>query len=154
MSKKIIKNNSGILRLIDANANRTKEGLRVLEDIARFIADDKKLTSSLKKIRHEITNCLRENSNVSIFSTLKHRHARRDVGKKTMFSEKKRENICDIFMANSQRVKESIRVLEEFFKLFDTKTSARFKTLRYKVYDLEKEAIEKNSKLCNNTTDC
>ena len=44
-----------VLRMIDANVNRTTEGLRVAEDIVRFVLDDEKLTSRLKHIRHELS---------------------------------------------------------------------------------------------------
>ena len=40
-----------ILRIIDANLNRTAEGLRVLEDIARFVLDDAALSRQLKIMR-------------------------------------------------------------------------------------------------------
>jgi len=42
-----------VLRIIDANTNRLKEGLRVCEDIFRFILNDKNIARQLKEIRHE-----------------------------------------------------------------------------------------------------
>ncbi len=141
--------NKKICRLIDANLNRAKEGLRVLEDVLRFIADDKKLTSQIKKIRHAITIYINESGSLGVI-ILKERQILADVGKKTTSSELKRKDICDIFLANSQRVKESVRTLEEFFKLSDRATSLKFKKLRYKIYHIEKEAIEKITRLCNN----
>jgi thiamine-phosphate pyrophosphorylase len=42
-------------RLIDANLNRMNEGLRVLEDIARFLLDDATLSARLKSLRHQLT---------------------------------------------------------------------------------------------------
>ena len=53
----------------------------------------------------------------------------------------KRLGYCDIFGANIERVKESLRVLEEFFKLIDKKDSAKFTKLRFKVYEIEKKAL-------------
>jgi thiamine-phosphate pyrophosphorylase len=41
-------------RLIDANLNRAREGLRVLEDLARFELDDAALSERAKQIRHGI----------------------------------------------------------------------------------------------------
>src|SRR4051812_46935780 len=52
--------NHSILRLIDANANRAREALRVLEDYARFIANRKDLSESLKSIRHDLTAATRD----------------------------------------------------------------------------------------------
>jgi len=42
-----------VLRIIDANTNRLKEGLRVCEDIFRFILKRQKYRAQLKEIRHE-----------------------------------------------------------------------------------------------------
>ena len=41
------------LRIIDANINRAGEGLRFLEEIARFVLDDAALSQQLKNMRHE-----------------------------------------------------------------------------------------------------
>ena len=49
--------------------------------------------------------------------------------------------------ANSQRAKESLRVLEEFLKLSDKNSSGNFKQLRYQLYALEKRAIKKLERL-------
>lgn len=127
-----------------------KEGLRVVEDILRFIIDDKKLTEQTKKVRHEITKQIEVSGFNAKGKILKERQINEDVGKKTTDSELKRRNIADVFLANAQRAKESIRVLEEFFKLYDKKTSLGFKKLRYRLYHIEKEAIEKITILCDN----
>ncbi|MCG2710929.1 MAG: thiamine-phosphate pyrophosphorylase [Candidatus Omnitrophica bacterium] len=153
--KKLLKKtyfNKKICRVIDANLNRLKEGLRVIEDILRFIMDDRKLTAQTRKIRHAITEYIKEGGFLQSVIILKERQIIKDVGKKSVNTELKRKNIADIFLANAQRVKESVRVLEEFFKLFDKKASMRFKKLRYRIYHIEKEAIEKITKLCNNNT--
>ena len=47
-------------------------------------------------------------------------------------------------------LEDPLRVLEEFFKLIDRNSSMRFKKLRYRFYHIEKEAVEKITKLCNN----
>ncbi|MFH1063220.1 MAG: thiamine-phosphate pyrophosphorylase [Candidatus Omnitrophota bacterium] len=151
--KKLLKQNFENIkldRLLDANANRLKEGLRVLEDITRFIIDDSRLTGQFKKIRHAVTACLKSNKLTAPARIIKKRQIQTDVGKKTIVSELERKNIADIFLANCQRVKESIRVLEECMKLFDRKTAQRFKSMRYSIYHLEKRSIEKIVKICNN----
>ena len=43
-----------IKRIIDANVNRAVEGLRILEEIARFILEDKETTNELKNLRFKI----------------------------------------------------------------------------------------------------
>ena len=142
--------NIKLYRLIDANANRLKEGLRVIEDISRFIIDDRRLTGQFKKIRHDVTDCLKSNKMTAPMCIIKKRRIQTDVGKKTIVLELDRKTIADIFLANAQRVKESIRVLEECMKLFDKQTAQRFKTMRYGIYHLEKRSIEKIVKICDN----
>jgi thiamine-phosphate pyrophosphorylase len=40
------------LRLLDANLNRLREGIRVVEDICRYIFNDKQTSQKLKNLRH------------------------------------------------------------------------------------------------------
>ena len=72
---------------------------------------------------------------------LEARHIQGDVGRGTSPSESKRKDIHAIFWANSQRIKESLRVLEEVAKLVDVKISLKLKALRYKVYELEQKVV-------------
>lgn len=129
-------------RLIDANLNRTREGLRVCEDIIRFILNDKELSAYFKSLRHKITKIAK-----ALYSKktvlLESRNVRKDVGKKTSAREVRRKNIADVFRANIERVKESLRVLEEMSKLLDKKTSQEFKKIRFRVYELEKKSCIK-----------
>ncbi|MDD3374762.1 MAG: thiamine-phosphate pyrophosphorylase [Candidatus Omnitrophica bacterium] len=129
-----------ILRVIDANLNRAKEGLRICEDIARFVLDQKNETEQYKDIRHQLTQAcfFIVGSKKNIICA---RDIIKDVGKKTVASELKRKGIKDIFYANSQRSKESIRVLEEFTKLIDPKKALVCKKMRYSVYELERKIV-------------
>jgi hypothetical protein len=64
-----------------------------------------------------------------------------DVGRGPGHREElKRSHLGDVWDANIQRTKESIRVLEEFLKLIDKNASATFTELRFDVYDIEKKA--------------
>jgi len=129
-----------VFRVIDANFNRAKEGLRVCEDVARFVLDQKKCTQGYKKIRHQLSNICSLTFKGSLVCA---RAVEADVGKKTVVSELKRRTTKDIFYANSQRVKESIRVLEEFFKLVNAHQALACKKMRYRVYALERKVFEK-----------
>jgi len=131
-----------INRIIDANLNRAKEGLRVCEEITRFLLDDRILTADLKDIRHKIDIVVRALPG-SFFDLLRARRSLGDVGKEIYGSELIRKDMRDVFFANLQRVKESIRVLEEFSKLGDTRSAVRFKRIRYEVYELEHKAGRK-----------
>ena len=132
---------NGVYRIIDANINRAKEGLRVCEEIARFILDSHNLTSEFKRLRHKINAILKYlPKNTELF---KERDSLADVGRKIYINELKRRNCQDIFFANMQRVKESIRVLEEFTKLINKNAAVKFKRLRFDIYELEKNAAKK-----------
>ncbi len=133
----------GIYRVIDANINRVKEGLRVCEEITRFILDNRNLTAEFKKIRHRTDAILKYlPRNTELF---KERQSLTDVGRKIYVNELKRKNYRDIFFANIQRVKESIRVLEEFTKLINKNIAVRFKGLRYDIYEVEKKVAKRIS---------
>ena len=129
-----------LYRTIDANFNRTKEGLRVCEDICRFIFDNKTWTREYKTIRHEVTKII---ASLKIIEIVKARDIDEDVGKASTAVEMKRNAVVDIFYANSQRVKESLRVLEEFSKLLNRRFAQRLKAVRYRIYALEKKIIER-----------
>lgn len=130
-----------IYRIIDANFNRSREGLRVCEEVARFVWNSPGLTKELKSVRHSITDILKNAplSSKILFAT---RDVISDVGRKERRkSEMIRLGYSDIFSANIERAKESLRVLEEFFKLVDKNDSAKFTKLRFKVYEIEKKAL-------------
>ncbi len=123
------------LRLLDANLNRLKEGIRVVEDIFRYKYNNKNLSLRLKELRHSArldfdTNAL-----------LNSRDIKNDVLKTSIESEKIRKNLQDILLANFKRAEESARVLEECLKLEYQAKSTDFKNLRYELYELEKLAF-------------
>jgi len=129
------------LRIIDANLNRLGEGLRVLEDITRFHLNDKFLTKGFKSLRHG-TGRLKD-AITSSHDTLGARDISSDCGKTSSKSEASRRNFFDIFSANVERSKESLRVLEEILKLTSPKLAEDYKKIRFRLYALEKKAIPK-----------
>lgn len=139
-------NTKAVYRIIDVNLNRAKEGLRVCEEITRFILNHQGLTADLKKIRHKIGDIAKD---IYVLDLIKERAVLGDVGRDICVNELKRKDFRDIFFANIQRVKESIRVLEEFAKLKNKDFAVRFKKIRYAVYEVEKKAAGKISALCD-----
>ncbi len=136
-----------LLRIVDANFNRSREGLRVCEDIARFIMNSSELTKELKALRHGISGIIKSSPEMAE-DLLESRNPAGDCGKIPDFKiEVPRWEANDIFTANIERVKESIRVLEEFFKLVDIKLSAKFSRLRFKAYAIEKKAVKRLASL-------
>jgi len=124
----------GLYRVIDANLNRLKEGIRVIEDMARYFENNKNLSSQLKDLRHKAKTD-------DIQPLLKSRDARNDVLRPTIDSEMERSSIESIIIANYKRAQESSRVLEEIYKVIDPVLSENFKHIRYELYTLEKENL-------------
>jgi len=123
---------SELYRTIDANINRFKEGIRVVEDILRYELSSP-FSKELKKLRHiKIPN---------YEECVKYRDSIKDILKQSTKSEQKRDSIKEIVIANLKRAQESARVLEEVFKLIDINISEKFKDARYTLYNLEKEIL-------------
>ncbi|MEA1891398.1 MAG: thiamine-phosphate pyrophosphorylase [Campylobacterota bacterium] len=123
-----------LFRVIDANLNRLKEGIRVIEDILRYRDNNKELSTKLKQLRHKA----RIDTSIEL---LKYRDSINDVLRPTTESELNRTNITSIIIANFKRAQESSRVLEELFKLQQIEYSEKFKYIRYELYNLEKEIV-------------
>lgn len=125
-----------IYRVMDANFNRAREGLRVLEEIARFILEDGELSSMLKDLRHKLSSVADELPG-GMFNLVKSRDAAGDVGSKSWTEgEKNRSGILILAVANLKRVQEAMRVLEEFGKIITPEAEA-FKKIRFDIYIIE-----------------
>ncbi|MEW6556972.1 MAG: thiamine-phosphate pyrophosphorylase [Elusimicrobiota bacterium] len=125
--------NKKILRIIDANLNRTKEGLRVVEDFARFVLEETKLSSEIKRLRHQIDKIARRIYPQLVLS----RNSESDIFRKTKESRKK--NAFSVVFSNIKRVEESLRVLEEFSKTISANAGNEFKKIRFGIYDIEQK---------------
>ena len=130
---------SKLQRVIDANLNRSREALRVCEDIARFVLDDKALTLSIKNIRHATGKIITK----ADLCVCQGRDVKADLGKKSSFDRSKPGDFKALFYNNIHRAEESMRALEEFSKLCAEDISKDFKVLRFKIYVLEKKALKK-----------
>ena len=120
-------------RILDTNLNRCKEGLRVAEDICRFIFCDDILYKKIRNIRHCVSEYLADKYE----ELLKARDSIKDSGRTA--EEAGREDLKNIVVANIKRVQEALRVLEEYSKILNFETALKYKSLRYEVYDIEKE---------------
>ena len=140
-----------LLRMIDANLNRSSEGLRVLEDVARFVLNDAELTQRLRASRHDLA---RETKSLRV-GLLSGRDADHDVGR---FHSKDKElareatslaSLLDLVTANAKRVEESLRVMEELAKLPEINSllnSADLEQTRFALYALERDLFSKISR--------
>jgi thiamine-phosphate pyrophosphorylase len=129
------------IRIVDANCNRAREALRVIEDIVRFCREDVNLTRRLKRERHAIARycdgILKHN-----LKGIQARNVEDDPGKTSMpVGEMTRRNFTELLIANFRRAEESLRVLEEVAKLIDPHTSQHFKRSRFRVYQMEQSCL-------------
>ena len=130
-----------LLRIVDANANRTREALRVVEDVLRFWSEDARLSRRLKRERHQITRCCDAILPRDVRG-LGARLTASDPGKDSMpASEAGRRNVGELVVSNFRRAEEGLRVLEEISKLIDAGACRRFKRARFRVYDLEQACM-------------
>lgn len=132
-----------IYAAIDANINRVFEGLRVCEDICRFVLWNKEISAELKKIRHEFSD------RISVFTPevlLNARDTENDTIKfLDLKSELARDSVPELFKKNIHRAIEAMRSIEEFYKLTNPADNP-FQKLRFDLYNLEKNAFFINAR--------
>jgi len=133
-----------ILRILDANLNRSREGLRVVEEYARLALDDAYLARRLKQMRHglaRLEKCLPapigQRRRLAAF-----RDIVGDVGAGSeAASAIKRTGIAAAAMASMKRLQEALRVLEEYAKCASRSASSpaarQAARLRYESYAVE-----------------
>jgi thiamine-phosphate pyrophosphorylase len=128
--------NSAILRILDANCNRAREALRVMEDYARFALDDRELCAGLKELRHGLAAATRDIVDQAIL----HRDASADVGMDVKTAaEFTRADAAEVVTAAGKRLGEALRSIEEFLKIEQPQTAAEVEKLRYRSYDIEQK---------------
>ncbi len=136
-----------VLRIIDASANRAREGLRVVEDFVRFSLDDAHLSELLKSARHQLRSVLQHFDSQSLIDC---RNTRGDVGTGISTSaEMVRTNSLSVVKASLKRVQEATRTLEEYSKVLPASVeepkqrgaSQKLEQLRYELYSIEKAVL-------------
>ncbi len=131
------------LRIIDANLDRATEGLRVLEDVARFVLDSSPLSARLKELRHQLHEAFPE----LFLRLISARDSAGDVGRASETAKEPAADLVDTVVANARRVEQSLRVLEELSRLPDAVIGgAVFEEARYTVYNVEKDLISRLSR--------
>jgi thiamine-phosphate pyrophosphorylase len=130
--------NVPLFRILDANLDRAREGLRVVEEWCRFGLDDSALTGICKQLRQELGHW---HCNDFRFA----RDTTGDVGTDlTHAQEQVRADIPAVLQANLCRVQEALRALEEYGKVYDPAMGAACKQMRYQVYGLESKLLSPN----------
>ncbi len=124
-----------IYRILDANLDRAREGLRIIEEWCRFGLNSPQLAAECKEMRQELAKWHTPEMRVA-------RHTNNDVGTDlTHPQEEQRANIQQLLQANLCRIQEALRVIEEYGKLLNPEMGANFKQMRYQAYILESNLL-------------
>jgi hypothetical protein len=130
-----------VFRVLDANLNRLREALRVVEEYFRFIAAEAEIASQLKKLRHDLEELEQGFGQRRLL-------AGRDTGSDPFANsnrpeEMDRPTIMTVVGANFKRGQEAARVIEEYSKITDVPLlSEKAKTIRFSLYSIEKSVME------------
>jgi len=120
-----------IYQIIDANLDRAREGLRVLEDWARFGIGKEKYVETIKNFRHILGK-----NHLEVY-----KQSRNHIDDKckglTHPEQINRKTAEQIISSNSGRVQEALRVIEEFSRLHNQQLSKIASEIRYEIYTLE-----------------
>lgn len=146
-----------LARIIDANLNRSREALRTLEDLARFVLDDEALCVRLKRARHGLAEAAGRLA-IDRAALLAWRDTPGDVGTRvTAGGEYQRATAGDIASAAFGRLQEALRSMEECAKALGAQggtegggasavvgdgaagdAAGAFEQIRYESYELER----------------
>lgn len=129
-----------MLRLLDANANRALEGMRVCEDIVRFHLESPAVFRRLRALRHAIARAVRRLP-VGPLDLARARASRTDVGRRAAASRV--PSLERLLAINLQRVKEALRTMEESTRLIAPRQTASFQRLRFRTYEVERALLLK-----------
>ena len=126
---------TSIYRILDANLDRAREGLRIIEEWCRFGLNHAELTNQLKQLRQSLAH----------WHTPEIRSARDTPGdpgvELTHPQEEQRSSLQQVLQVNFCRVEEALRVLEEYGKLHSVEMGTACKQMRYQVYTLESRLL-------------
>ncbi len=129
---------TSLLRLIDANANRALEGLRVCEDVARFHLGSPRAFRQARALRHAVAQAVRRLPATPV-DLVRARESRRDVGRRAPAARV--ASLDQLLLINFQRAKEALRALEEGARLAAPREAAAFQRLRFRAYEVERALL-------------
>ncbi|NEZ55620.1 thiamine phosphate synthase [Leptolyngbyaceae cyanobacterium CCMR0082] len=127
-----------LYRILDANLDRAREGLRIIEEWCRFGLNDATLTEQIKYLRQTLGGWHSDDIRQS-------RDTPGDLG--TALShpqEEQRDTMQTVVKVNCCRVQEALRVLEEYGKLHASEMATGAKQMRYQLYTLESKLLGHN----------
>ena len=124
-------------RIVDANFNRAREALRVIEDYCRFTLNCAPLSGRAKEMRHKLSSAIAQ---LNAGQLLASRDTPGDVGVgQTIESAIVRADLKDSLTAACKRLPEALRVLAETLRSDERAIADQMEGLRYTGYSLEKD---------------
>ncbi len=126
------------LRILDVNLNRLDESLKLIEDTVRFGIENNEMLMEMRKVRRDFLDLKLALPQPAIIGSRQSKH---DLGRKQRFDTSEKREISDLLLANLARAKESARIVEEILKTVKPRLRSRAKSIRFQLYDLEKEIV-------------
>jgi thiamine-phosphate pyrophosphorylase len=126
-------------RIVDANFNRAREALRVMEEYCRFALNSGTLSERAKGLRHELCAVV---GRLDGGRLLAGRDTPGDVGVgQKVEGQLERASLKDCFTAAARRATEALRALAEVVRVEDRVVAEAIERLRYQAYTLEKDIV-------------
>lgn len=121
---------------MDANFNRAREALRVMEEYARLVCNDANLADLAKQLRHDMAVIIADHH---LEPLVRARDIVGDVGTDLgTDAEYRRDSAEQVVQAAGKRLGEALRVLEEYGKTVAERLARSIEGLRYRGYELER----------------
>jgi thiamine-phosphate pyrophosphorylase len=128
-----------VYRIIDANFNRGREAIRVVEDYCRFALNSVPLSERAKQLRHELSAAV---GKLDAGRLIAGRDTPGDVGVgRRVDNQLQRTDLQDSFIAGCKRLTEALRTLTEAIQAINPDAAETIEKLRYDAYTLEKDII-------------
>jgi thiamine-phosphate pyrophosphorylase len=128
-----------VYRIIDANFNRSREALRVMEEFCRFSLNSGSLTGRAKKMRHQLCGLI---DRLDAGRLLAARDTKADVGVGlSVEGQMQRANLKDTAKAACKRLTEALRALSEVIAAENQELAGQIEALRFEAYNLEKDCL-------------
>lgn len=130
-----------IYRILDANFNRAREGLRVAEDCGRFALNDPAVTAMAKNLRSDLREVY---TRLPLGEFIISRDTPGDIGTEiTSPTEPDRQGLTDVALAACKRLTEALRTIEEYSKVIAPDQVGKIERMRYNGYTLEQRLVQR-----------
>ena len=126
-------------RIIDANFNRAREAVRVIEDYCRFALNCDSLSQRARQLRHNLCSAVGDLDTERLIAS---RDTLNDVGVGSVVdNQMQRTDLHDCFTAAAKRLPEALRTIAEVAQTINPAIALKIENLRYTAYTLEKDIV-------------